>query len=238
VRWSTARLAGIFAARFRGPEPDVSSDPSQRSTPADAEVDGVFFRLRRREGRQPLVVVSSRCADAEAASRFAQLAVLLGAGSSRIAFHWLGPADAAASAVLNAAGVVLLAADDPVRRATRLRPAWVCVGLGGADMPVRLGEAMALGLPCIAWDTPAQRALIEHETNGLRCDSEESLLTGVAALIDSSGLRLRLGQAARHDALRRSRAAAPPWPADQAVAAPASDAVAMPPGSLPLEPGR
>lgn len=230
MTWSLARLAGIFAARFRGPEPDGPG----RAAPA-GEVDGVFFRLRRRESRQPLVVVSTGRADTDAATRFAQLAVLLGAGSTRIAFHWLGPADAAASAVLNAAGVVLVEADDPVRRATRLRAAWLCVEFGGADAPDRLVEAMALGLPCLAWDTPAHRALIEHEVNGLLCDSEESLLTGAAALIDSSAMRLRLGQAARLEARRRAGGAAAP---DQAAAPPGSGAMAVAPASLPFEPGR
>lgn len=229
MTWSLARLAGIFAARFRGPEPD-SAGPA-----APGDVDGVFLRLRRRESRQPLVVVSTGRADADAATRFAQLAVLLGAGSTRIAFHWLGPADAAASAVLNAAGVVLVEADDPVRRATRLRAAWLCVEFGGADAPDRLAEAMALGLPCLAWDVPAHRTLIEHDVNGLLCDSEESLLTGAAALIDSSALRLRLGQAARHEALRRARAAAMPGQAG-APSGPGSMPVAT--RSLPIEAGR
>jgi glycosyltransferase involved in cell wall biosynthesis len=227
VKWPTIRWAEIFAARFRGPEPDANP------LPARGDVDGVFFRLRRREGRKPLVVARGD-AGAGAATRFAQLAVLLGGGSTRIAFHWIGAVDAAASAELNAAGVVLVDAAEPVRRATRLRPAWVCVEFGVTDSASRLSEAMALGLPCIAWDTPAHRALIEPGTNGLLCDSEEGLLTGAASLIDSSALRLRIGQAARHEALRRAPGEAAAPPAAQAV----GGALPLTSGALPLGPGR
>jgi len=162
-----------------------------------------LFHTARREALRPLVVTASLQEDARHAARFAQLAVLLRTTSDALAFNWIGPADAAACAQLSAAGVGLYEARDPMRRAARLRPAWIYAALGSGPAAARgLAEAMALGLACIAWDSALHRGLIEHGRTGLLCNSEVALLEGVASLLDAAELRERLGAAAREAAIR------------------------------------
>jgi glycosyltransferase involved in cell wall biosynthesis len=183
-----------------------SALPAMRAAPAEplcADLPEELFGLARREARRPLVVTSSAGPDARHAARFAQLAVLLGPSSAGIAFNWIGPADANATAQLTAAGVGQHDATGALRRTARLRPAWIYAALGSDASASRgLVEAMAMGLPCIAWDGAEHRALIEHGRTGLLCASEEALLEAVAALVDSAELRTRLGDAGR-DAARR-----------------------------------
>lgn len=229
-------LLGIFAARFldlpaplhfsfhgRRPRPVIERAvtmlwrvlaPAPSTAPAaaalqtdwlESDVADAFFDSGRRESRRPLVVTACREPDARHAARFAQLAVLL--ESTGIAFNWLGPADSASLARFAAAGVGHFEAQGEAERAARLRPAWVYVDSGGAAQPTRLAEAMAVGLPCAAWDSAANRALLEHGRTGLLCDSDDGLLAALAQLVDSAELRARLGAAARAQAfVRFSRA--------------------------------
>jgi hypothetical protein len=170
----------------------------------EGTVDEVFYTATRREARQPLVVASTRGADPRAAARYAQLAVLLHDAPQPPGFNWIGPADATSLAQLAAAGIGQFDPPDALRRAARLRSAWLYVAAGDSGgFPAGLVEAMALGLPCIAWATPAHRAVIRHGETGLLCESIDALLTGVANLVDSPTYRTRLGTAARLEALRR-----------------------------------
>ena len=166
-------------------------------------VSDVFFAPDRREARRPLVVTASDEPDARHAARFVQLAVLL--KSSGLVFNWLGPADSAAAAQFAAAGVGHCDARVDSERATRLRQAWLYVDSAGnsAGSMQRLAEAMATGLPCVAWSTAAHDTLLAHDRSGLLCDSEQGLLECIAQLVDSAELRARLGEAARGEALSR-----------------------------------
>ncbi|HSW25339.1 MAG TPA: glycosyltransferase [Burkholderiaceae bacterium] len=190
--------------RTVAPPPAVALQDAPLPTEwAQPDVSDVFFAPARCEARRPLVVTASNEPDARHAARFVQLAVLL--QSSGLAFNWLGPADGTAAAQFAAAGVGHYDARVDIERAARLCQAWLYVDCGGstAASSQRLAEAMATGLPCVAWNAAAQDTLLAHERSGLLCDSEEGLLGCIAALVDSAELRARLGDAAREEALTR-----------------------------------
>lgn len=65
-------------------------------------------------------------------------------------------------------------------------------------------EAMSVSLACVASDTPSNRAVIDPEVNGLVYDgdSADQLAAQLDRLLSDSGLRARLGQAAREIAVR------------------------------------
>lgn len=202
-RWLAVAMRSLAPSGQAGDGSALTLPRSQVDV-VEGAVAEVYFHGRRREARRPLIVAASRALDARGAARFAQLAVLLHDASLRLGFNWVGPADAASLAQLGAAGVGQFDAPDDARRIARLRTAWVYVAGGDTSgFPACLAEAMALGLPCVAWATPPHRALLRDGETGLLCDSEDELLTRIAALVDSPAERLRLGEAAKLDALRR-----------------------------------
>ena len=170
----------------------------------ESPVDATFFAVSRREARRPLLITGSRKRNHEDAAMFAQLAVLLSEESLEVSFNWLGTADADSLARLSAANVAVFDTTDATERASRLSSAWVYVAFGGdLGFPVFLTEAMAAGLPCVAWDTPYHREVIEDGKTGFCCNSYPQLLACVTRLIDSPQERQRLGSAARAEAHRR-----------------------------------
>jgi len=170
----------------------------------ESRIDAEFFLAPRREARRPLLLTGSRADDATAPALFAQLAVLLSEESLNVSCNWHGTADADSLARLSAANVAVYDASGPSERAARMSSAWIYVALATDDgFPIFMAEAMAAGMACVAWDTPAHRDLVTHEETGLLCDSHQTLLACVARLIDSSAERERLGAAAREEARRR-----------------------------------
>ncbi len=171
----------------------------------EASVDSRYFDVgARREARRPLVVTASRGDDPRGAALFTQLAVLLSEEALNLSFNWIGPADADAAAQLGAAGVGLFDTTDDARRIAHLKPGWLYVASdGGTGFPASLVEAMAMGLPCVAWATPQHCEVLRHGETGLLCSTESELLACIASLVDSASYRRTLGQAAREEALRR-----------------------------------
>lgn len=214
--WGAAML--LRALRPRSGEAARSKIITSRATEVDAlqqvtgqpvdlvegSVAADFFVGTRREARRPLVVTATRAEDPRGAALFAQLAVLLGEEALGLSFNWIGPADTESRAQFQAAGVGLLNGRDESTRLIHLRSAWLYVATDSASrFPTCLVEAMAMGLPCVAWATPQHREVLRHGETGLLCSSDDELLTCVASLVDSPAQRLALGQAAREEALRR-----------------------------------
>jgi glycosyltransferase involved in cell wall biosynthesis len=167
-------------------------------------VNADFFSMHRNEARHPLVVTGSHLSNPRSADLLAQLAVLLGGEDLGLAFNWVGVVDEEVRLRLKAAQVGVFSAKSVGEWASRLAAGWVYLAPGGdPGFPSLLVEAMALGLPCVAVDTPQHRDLIRHGENGYLCRTEEEIVNCIAPLIDSQELRRRIGQAAREGAEQR-----------------------------------
>jgi hypothetical protein len=171
---------------------------------AEPAVDDLFFATRHTEARRPLIVSGCEQDNRKAVELFCRAAVIFGASELDLAFNWCGPVGEASAARLRAAGVGGAPTDDAQGLATRLHSAWVYFAGGGApQFPLQLVQAMACGLPCLAADVPACRAVLQDGVTGLLFRSEEEALQLLTSLIDDAALRQRLGEAARHAALQR-----------------------------------
>jgi glycosyltransferase involved in cell wall biosynthesis len=167
-------------------------------------VDARFFTWERQESRRPLVVSGCAFTEPFGPAQFAQQAVLLGEESMAVSFNWVGRVDAESRARLKAANVGIFDEEDPAGRAAKLAGAWLFVGYGNTSLfPLRLAEAMSLGLPCVAWDSPQTRSVLRHGETGLLCSTPSQMLACIAQLIDSPELRHNMGRAAQEEALRR-----------------------------------
>lgn len=203
-----ARRAGIAIALQHAPYKWAAA--GQVSPPAatshhpiarvERPVSAEFFSAPRREARHPLIVTGSHTSSPRSADLFAQLAVLLGGEDLGLAFNWIGSVDQASRLRLKAAQVGVFPADTVAEWASRLATGWVYLAPGGdAGFPSLLVEAMAVGLPCVAVDTPDHRGVIRHGENGYLCRTAEEIVNCIAPLIDSAELRCKIGQAARRD---------------------------------------
>lgn len=205
-----ARRAGIAIALQHAPY-KRNALPAAEITPLAAAshpmarverpVSGEFFTTPRREARHPLIVTGSHTSSPRDADLFAQLAVLLGGGDLGLAFNWVGSVDEASRLRLKAAQVGVFPAHTVAEWASRLAAGWVYLAPGGGDpgFPSLLVEAMAVGLPCVAVDTPDHRSVVRHGENGYLCRTAEEIVNCIAPLIDSADLRRKIGQAARRD---------------------------------------
>ncbi len=194
---SPAALAHPGASEFKAPSPDSLALMERPVSPQ-------FFSVPRVESRRPLVVTGSHFADPRSADLFAQLAVLLGGEDLGLAFNWLGTVDEPTRLRLKAAQVGVFRVDTAGERASRLSSGWVYLAPGGdRGFPSHLVEAMAVGLPCVAVDTPDHREIIRHGEDGYLCRTPEEIVSCIAPLIDSPELRLRIGLAARQSVEQR-----------------------------------
>lgn len=163
-----------------------------------------YFHTRRDEASHPLVVTSGDVDMGECADAFARWAVLLGNQPLNLSFQWLGPVDPSARTRLQAAGVTLLEPKDKAERAACLAAAWIY--LAPSRTPVGasgLIEAMAVGLPCVAIDTPEHREVLRDGDTGFLCRTDEEVLECLAILVDHPHLREQVGLTARDQAARR-----------------------------------
>lgn len=172
----------------------------------DGRVADCFFQAGRQEARRPLITCASTDGNRDAVDRYVRIAILLGDERMGMGFNWVGPDRPAGNAALKAAGIGHFA-DATLNeslRALRFSGTWVYVApVEERGFPVRLAEAMASGLPCVAVDTPAHRQLIEDGRTGYLCEDLALMLERVAMLVDSSDLRRRIGSAAVETARRR-----------------------------------
>ncbi len=169
----------------------------------ESPVESCFFEAERHPARRPLVVTACRVHDPIGAAMYAQMAVLLSEESLALSFNWIGTADSESIARLKAANVGVYDVAG-AERASKLAAGWIYLAPGGKlGFPVFLAEAMAVGLACVAWDTPYHRDVIRHGETGFLCSSQAEVMEHVARLVDSPDLRRRIGAAARADAWRR-----------------------------------
>lgn len=170
----------------------------------ESPVDTVFFAAQRHETARPLIVTGSGSHGPRGAELFAQLAVLLGANDLGLSFNWIGETDPLSAQRLAAAKVSVSGPVASTERASRLAAGWIYVAVPGVRaFPLFLAEAMAAGLPCVAFDTPAHRDLIRDGETGFLCADAPALLQRITELIDSPELRQRMGADARAEALAR-----------------------------------
>jgi Glycosyl transferases group 1 len=181
-------------SRWSGPEVRLVEVP----------VDAAYQEVEVQKAHHPLVVGGVHDDPSHSASRFAQLAVLLGNGDHGLAFNWIGPVDSESQQRMTAAEVGIFSGRGSVERARRLAAGWVflCpVAIHG--FPGHIAEAMACGLPVVALDCPVHRDMITDGETGFLCTTDEEMLTRVAELIASPERRRQIGHAARDMARTR-----------------------------------
>ncbi len=204
-----ARRAGITVALHHSPY-KLAAAPSGVSPTASSAQQSLahverplspdFFAVPRNEVRRPLIVTGSHTSCARSADLFAQLAVLLGGEDLGLSFNWVGAIDDTSRLRLKAAHVGVFPANTAGEWASRLAAGWVYLAPGGEHgFPSLLVEAMAVGLPCVAVDTPDHRRVVRHGENGYLCRTAEEIVNCIAPLIDSAELRQKIGQAARRE---------------------------------------
>jgi hypothetical protein len=170
----------------------------------ESPVAEAFFETPLAPAAAPAILTGHRAPNPEGAALFAQWAVLLADQVPGLRFNWIGTADAESIARLKAANVTPLDVSDEGERAARMAASWVYVApSGGLGFPVFMAEAMALGLPCVAWDTPYHRDIVRHGETGFLCRDTNQVLETVALLIESADLRRQIGDAAREEARQR-----------------------------------
>lgn len=170
----------------------------------ESPVAEVFLGVPRNEARHPLIVTGGRNQSVRSAELFAQLAVLLSGEDLRISFNWVGMVDPVSCVRLQAAGVGVFDVASDAECASRLAAGWVYLETGGTrGFPLFLVQAMAAGLPCVTFDCPQRRAVIRDGETGFLCLTERDMIDRIALLVDSRGLRARMGAAARQEARRR-----------------------------------
>ena len=170
----------------------------------ESPVGEVFFAAVRNEARHPLIVTGGRAQGVRSAELLAQLAVLLSGEDLRIGFNWIGTVDEVSRVRLKAAGVGVFDIATDAECARRLAAGWVYLAPGETrGFPLFLVEAMAAGVPCVAFDCVQHREVIREGETGYLCQSTHDMIARIAMLIDDPALRLRVGAAAKADAALR-----------------------------------
>lgn len=186
------------------PDAAVTVVKSNELKVIESPVHSVFPGTLLSPAVRPLMVTSGPARSLASALQFAQMAILLGDEKLGLTFSWIGRAEAESKAVLDAAGVGVFDATGERERARHLACGWIY--LAGEVTPEtrrQLVEAMALGLPCVAVDSPAARALIRNGATGFLCRDSVMIRYAIADLIHSPELRRRIGSAAKRVALER-----------------------------------
>ncbi|CAN5459628.1 hypothetical protein BH09PSE5_BH09PSE5_49870 [soil metagenome] len=174
----------------------------------DSPVDDAFFTAARFDGHyespRPIVITAARVEDADHAALMSQLAVLLFDEVPAPGFNWIGPVSGDSLKRLKAAKTEVSDIPNEIDRAIKLSAASIYLAGGKTrGFPLALAEAMAVGLPCVALDTPWHRDLLRHDETGFLCSSLDEMLHHVARLLAQPELRERIGAAARQEAQAR-----------------------------------
>lgn len=206
LRWARLPpLHGLQAYRVQGGQVQAVRTLQQRLPTAPAgPLNEALLGLARAEAARPRIVTLGRPDDLALARHCAQLAVLFTGAEPALTFAWIGAANAAVLAVLQAAQIELVPAHHGHDRAAALRTAWLYLAPQGnaADAP-GLVEAMSAALPCVVRDQPACRALVVDRLSGWVCDTPADFLGAIAQLVDARPLRHAIGQAARQRSVQR-----------------------------------
>jgi glycosyltransferase involved in cell wall biosynthesis len=137
---------------------------------------------------------------------FSQLAVLLNGGEAAIGFQWIGQAAHAEARLLKAAGIHVLGMEGK-DHALHLAMSWMYVSTDTSPgFPIALISAMAVGLPCVAFDCAQHRNVISHGETGYLCADVQEFLECICALLEDKQLRMRIGQAAQQQAILQFKA--------------------------------
>lgn len=170
----------------------------------ECPVPQVFFDTPRREAQRPLLIGCHLEGQRPAVDGFLRVAVLLNDERLGLSFNWVGPAEPEVAEAIRASGIGRFDAPNDAARALRMSAAWVFVAATcERGFPLRLAEAMAAGLPCVALDSEVHRSMIIDGQTGFLCADLQQLLLRVGQLVDSPALRQQVGQAARREATRR-----------------------------------
>jgi glycosyltransferase involved in cell wall biosynthesis len=164
-------------------------------------VDAMFFQVTRTESARPAVFAGG--SGMEAIDGVSRLAVLLNGREERITIAWLGALSRSERAQLQAAGVQAFDSEDEGATARLLAGATAYLHISQAGNSMRaLAQAMAAGVPCLASDNLAHRAIVRHGDTGFVCASELDFVEKLVVLMRDAGERERMGQAARAEAAR------------------------------------
>jgi glycosyltransferase involved in cell wall biosynthesis len=164
-------------------------------------VDAVFFQASRTDSSRPAVFAGG--SGQESIDAVSRLAVLLNGREERLAIAWLGPVSRPGRAQLQAAAVQVFDEEDDAGTARLLASASAYLHVSqSAGLARPLAQAMAAGVPCLASDTLAHRALIRHGDTGFICASDLDFVEKLIVLLRDATERERIGQAARAEAAR------------------------------------
>ena len=164
-------------------------------------VDALYLQASRAEGARPAILAGG--AGLEAIDGVSRLAVLLNGREERVGVAWLGPVSRAERAQLQAAGVQVFDGEDDAASARLLSSATAYLHISQTAARLRaLAQAMAAGVPCLASDTLAHRALVRHGETGFICAGDLDFVERLILLLRDAGERERVGQAARAEAAR------------------------------------
>lgn len=165
------------------------------------KVDALYLQASRAESARPAILAGG--AGIEAIDGVSRLAVLLNGREERVAIAWLGPVSRWERAQLQATGVHVFDAEDDAATARLLSSATAYLHISPTAVRLRaLAQAMAAGVPCLASDTLAHRALVRHGETGFICAGDLDFVERLILLLRDAGERERVGQAARAEATR------------------------------------
>jgi glycosyltransferase involved in cell wall biosynthesis len=164
-----------------------------------------YFASDRSESTEPLYVVTvGRLCEQKAPDVFAELAVRFAIAESEAKFVWIGGGETRYEQILRDSGVEVTGWLSQAQVRERLQRAAVYVQTSRWEgMPMAVLQALAMGLPCVVTNVVGNRDAVRHGKTGFIARDMDRMALHVAELADNAALRLRMGQAAHADAMKR-----------------------------------